>query len=199
MANAPLILASGSAIRRNILKNAGLEFTVQSPGVDEDPIKAAGAARGASLETIAMELAEAKALAVAAPADTYVLGSDQIMECEGARFGKPASMDEAASRLTMLAGKTHHLINAVAIARAGRVVYRHIDKPALTMHALTTDEISAYLNRAGPDILSSVGAYQVETIGMRLFLRIDGDFYATLGLSIFPVLTFLRNEKAIDF
>lgn len=194
-----LILASGSEIRRSILTGAGIAFDVQKPGVDEDIIKAKGRALGEPLADTAFALASAKAMAIDAPDDAYVLGSDQIMEFDGSGYDKPASMDEAARRLAMLAGKTHRLINGVAITRGRQLVFRHIDTVSLTMHDLSDTQIADYLHAAGPDILSSVGAYQVENIGMRLFRKIDGDFYTTLGLSIFPVMTFLRDEGFLPF
>ncbi len=192
-----LILASGSAIRRRILAAAGLQFEIRSPGVDETSIKTERA--GEPLETIAMALAEAKACALSAPQNALVIGSDQILECDGEGFDKPRDMDEAAGRLRHLQGREHTLINAVAIVRDGQIIYRHIDRPRLVMRVLSEAEIAAYLAAAGPEILSSVGAYQVEALGSRLFERIEGDYFAVLGLSLFPVLSFLRGEGALAF
>ena len=195
----PLILASGSAIRRAILSSAGLSYEIIRPDVDEAVVKASGLARGDSLQTIAADLADAKALAIDAPADALVIGSDQILEFKGEGFDKPASMSEARARLLRLQGETHALINSVSVARRGAVVWRNLDIARLSMRPMAETEIDAYLARAGEDILSSVGAYQVEKLGARLFDRIEGDYFTVLGLSLFPLLSFLRHQKAIAF
>jgi len=194
-----LVLASGSAIRAQILDQAGLTFTVIKPNVDEDALKAKGAERGENLEKIAQNLADAKALAVPGNAYQYILGSDQILEFEERGFDKPQSLQEAGERLKLMSGKRHTLINAVTITKDNEIIYQHIDRPKLFLRELSDLEIAAYLKAAGTSILSSVGAYQVEKFGARLFDRVEGDYFAILGLSIFPVLKFLRDEQVIDF
>lgn len=186
-----LILASGSAIRAAILKNAGVAFDVVKPDVDERALQRRMA--GASLEAVAEALADAKALAVRAPG-AFVLGSDQILEHRGAAYDKPASLAQAAERLAVLQGEAHSLINAVAIARDGEIRFRFLARPVLHMRALSRDDITRYLDRAGADVLQSVGAYQVEGLGAQLFDRIEGDYFAVLGLSLLPVLSFLRTQ-----
>lgn len=195
----PLILASGSLIRARILDAAGVPFEIVKPHVDEEAIKRVSAKAGLSLRQTAQRLADEKALAVAAGTDRLVLGSDQMMAFEGRGFDKPRSIDEARERLLLLQGKTHTLINAVSIARAGAIIHRGLDEPALHMRPMTADEIDAYLEAAGPEILASVGAYQVEALGARLFERIDGDYFAVLGLSLMPVLGYLRREGLLAF
>ena len=194
-----LILASGSAIRARILDSAGLVFDVMRPEVDEAAIKRAALATGRTLAEIAQLLADAKALAVAAPPDALALGADQILAFDGEGFDKPQSMAEARARLLRLQGRDHALINASAIARGGRIVFRHLAAPRLFMRAMTADEIDAYLAAAGEEILSSVGAYQVEALGSRLFERIEGDYFAVLGLALHPVLGYLRREGLLAF
>jgi len=199
-----IILASGSAIRADILRNAGLSFEIMRPDVDEDIIKQRCFEEGLDLEATALALAEAKSLAVAVGEttvgeDDLVIGSDQILEFEGRPFDKPKSMAEARARLLDMAGKPHTLINAVAVSRGRNLRWRHIDRPRLMMRSFTAGQIDAYLDAAGLDILNSVGAYQVEKLGARLFERIDGDHYAVLGLSLYPLLEFLRQEGALAF
>jgi septum formation protein len=186
-----LVLASGSAVRATILKNAGVSFRVVSPDVDEAALKRQLA--GESLEKIAAALADAKALAVRAPA-AFVLGSDQILEFRGVAYDKPASRAEAAERLMTMQGDVHTLINAVSIAREGDIVFRHLARPALRMRPMTRREVDAYLARAGDKVLRSVGAYEVEGLGAQLFEAIEGDYFSVLGLSLFPVLEFLRGQ-----
>ncbi|PQA88204.1 Maf family protein [Hyphococcus luteus] len=200
MSSAPrIILASGSAIRRDILTGAGVPFEVMKPEVDEGVIKDEGGREGVDLETLAMRLAEAKCLDIAAKTNAIVIGSDQIMEFKGRAYDKPASMDEARARLLETQGAAHTLINAIAVARDGRIIWRNLDRPKLVMRKLSAGEIDAYLKGAGPEILHSVGAYQIEKLGARLFERIEGDHYAVLGLSLFPLLDLLRREGALLF
>ncbi|MAW81499.1 MAG: septum formation protein Maf [Parvularcula sp.] len=200
MTDAPrIILASGSAIRRAILSSAEIPFEVMKPEVDEDIIKKESAREGLDLEPLAMRLAEAKCMNIAAKTDAIVIGSDQIMEFGGRAYDKPATMAEAKARLMETQGAAHSLINAVAVARNGQIIWRNLDRPTLFMRALTEAEIDAYLDAAGPEILHSVGAYQIEKLGSRLFERIEGDHFAVLGLSLYPLLDLLRQEGAIAF
>jgi len=192
-----IVLASGSAIRAAILTAASVGFRQIKPGADEAAIKRENS--GAGLEDLAMTLAEAKALGVDADKDALVIGSDQILEFEGRPYDKPQSIEEARERLIALQGRDHTLINAVAVARAGAIVWRRIDRPRLFMREMNEAEIDAYLAAAGEDILASVGAYQVEKLGGRLFERIEGDYFAVLGLSLYPLLGFLRAEGALSF
>lgn len=194
-----ITLASRSAIRAHLLRQAGVAFDIDPADVDEDAIKIREAARGANPVETAMALAEAKAGLVAARRDGLVIGSDQILEAGGALFDKPQTMEEARARLLDLAGRRHRLINATALARGGAIVWRHSDVATLTMRDLTAAEIDAYLREAGEEILASVGAYQVEALGARLFTRIEGDFFVVLGMSLLPLLGALRREGGLAF
>ncbi|MEM8936944.1 MAG: Maf family protein [Pseudomonadota bacterium] len=195
-----VVLASGSAIRAKILSDAGLTFDIIKPDVDEGAIKDAQSHK--PLQDVAMMLAEEKCRAGAAlveDKDAIIIGGDQILECGGKGFDKPRSMTEAFERISTLSGQPHRLINATATMRGGEVVWRHIETPALFMRALTVQEINAYLEEAGEGILSSVGAYQIERCGARLFDRIDGDQFAVQGLALLPLLNFLREADALEF
>lgn len=194
-----IVLASGSAIRARILAAAGVAFAVMKPQVDEDAVKRACNAEGLDLEATAMRLAETKALAVAAAPGALVIGSDQILEFEGRAYDKCKTMDEARARLLALSGRPHTLVNAVAVARGGDVLFRRIDRPRLVMRDISGAALDRYLAEAGEEILASVGAYQVEGLGARLFERIDGDYFAVLGLSLFPLLSFLHETEALDY
>ena len=194
-----IILASGSAIRAQILKNAGLDFDIKRPDLDENIIKKQCLSDGIPIPDIAMALAEAKTMEVAKSTDKIVIGSDQILEFEGQLFDKPANMAEAKTRLNDLQGKTHSLINATCAARNGRIIWRNTERPYLTMFPLTPAQLDIYFSNADPSILKSVGAYQIEGLGARLFERIEGDYFAVLGLSLAPLLSFLRQEGAVAF
>lgn len=194
-----IILASTSMIRKRILEAAGVPFTAMRPNVDEAELKERGLKRGLSLDEVTQMLADAKALAVPADEATLVIGSDQMLEFAGEGLDKPRDMREARARLTRMQGRSHVLINAVAVARDGEIRFRNLHRATLHLRAASPAEIDAYLDAAGEDILTSVAAYQVEALGARLFERIDGDYFAVLGLSLFPLLGFLRAEKALAF
>ncbi|MEZ5893561.1 MAG: nucleoside triphosphate pyrophosphatase [Parvularculaceae bacterium] len=194
-----IILASGSAIRAAILRGAGVPFEVMKPDVDEDVVKREAARDGLDLETLAMRLAETKCMDVARRTNAIVIGSDQIMEFQNRAYDKPKTLDEARARLNDIQGAAHTLINAVAVAREGRIIWRNLDRPTLVMRKMKAGEIDAYLAACEPDILHSVGAYQVEKLGSRLFERIEGDHFAVLGLSLYPLLELLRREGALPF
>lgn len=195
---ARIILATASASRCAILKNAGVEFLARPAGIDEREVEAPLAAIGKSSAEIAMALAEAKALAVAREeTDAVIIGADQVLDADGQRWNKPATLAEARDQLMALSGRTHVLQSAIAVAEKGKIVWRHHEASKMTLQHLTGQIIEAYLAEVGETALSSVGAYQIEGPGIRLFERIEGDYFAILGLPLLPLLGFLRGEGAI--
>lgn len=195
----PLVLASQSATRVAILRNAGLAFDALPAAVDERAIEESLLAAGASPADAALALAEAKAVAVSAlRSGAVVVGADQTLDAEGERWHKPGSRDEAREQLLALAGRTHHLHAAVVVVRDGIPTWRHLDSAALTMRRFGPAEVDAYLDRVGDRALSSVGAYQIEGPGIRLFERIAGDYFTILGLPLLPLLARLREEGVLD-
>jgi septum formation protein len=194
-----LILASASPARRALLANAALEFEVVPAKLDERAAEAPLLAAGAPPADIAVVLAAAKAVAVAEsrPA-ALVIGADQVLEIDGERMTKPADMEAARRQLLKLSGKVHQLHSAVACARGGAVVWQHAETAHLTMRRLDPGAIGRYLAIAGPAALASVGAYQIEGVGARLFEAIDGDYFAILGLPLLPLLARLRREGVIE-
>ena len=197
MTDLSIILASGSAIRRQIMDGAGLDYQVVVKPVDEAAIKAAMLAEGSRLRDIADALAEAKSRRVSMAQPGLVIGADQIMVFENALYDKPKTMDEARARLLKLRGKTHHLMGAVVICENGAPVWRHMAKTELTMRDFSDAFLDDYLQLEGEDILSSVGAYKFEGRGAQLFSEVKGDFFSILGLSLLPVLDYLRTRGAI--
>ncbi|MCB1501861.1 MAG: Maf family protein [Bauldia sp.] len=194
-----IILASGSAIRATILANAGVDFEAIPAPVDEREIESGLVAEGASPEDVALALAEAKARAIAAAnPSAFVIGADQTLDAGGDRWHKPGTRLEARAQLLALSGRSHRLHAAVVGAHGGEVRWRHVGTAAMTMRHLLPVQIDDYLDRAGEAALQSVGAYQVEGLGIRLFERIDGDYFAILGLPILPLLAWLRHEGVMD-
>lgn len=186
-----LILASGSASRRAILSNAGLDFEVDPAGVDEAELKAGFDGDGGAL---ALYLAEAKALEVSRRRDGLVLGADQVLEFDGQLFDKAQSRDEAAARLRALRGRTHWLKGGIAAARDGEIIWRHACACRMVMRDFSDAFLADYLNCAGDILTKGVGAYAYEGLGAQLFAQVEGDYYAVLGLDLMPVLALLREQ-----
>jgi len=192
-----LILASGSEIRRQILDGAGLNFEVITRPVDEAAIKAAMLAENARLRDIADALAEAKAMRVSLQEAGLVIGADQIMVMDNSLFDKPKSMEEARVRLISMRGKKHELIGAVVICENGVPVWRHMSKTKLWVRDFSDRFLEAYLKMEGEALMKSVGAYRFEGPGSQLFEKVEGDFFAILGLDLLPVLDYLRTREVI--
>ena len=193
-----IVLSSTSASRRRLLSQTGIYFDTARPPVDEAPIKARLKQGGASAADVAEALAEAKANSVAdiLPGH-YVIGADQMLECEGAWFDKPESRDAALRQLLALRGKTHHLLTAAVIAHEGRIIWRHTEVAQMTMRDFSNEFLATYLDKAGDALTRSVGAYEVEGIGVQLFAKIEGDYYSILGLPVVPLLIALRETGAL--
>ncbi len=190
-----LVLASASAIRKTLLHQAGISFAVSYPDVDEREV-VAKAGEISARQASAM-LAARKALSVCDEPGALVIGCDQVLEFEGRILSKAQSMKEARQRLLLLAGKTHYLTGACVLAQNGRIVWRHRNRAAMRMRALSRATIETYLQQAGPDILYSVGCYQIEALGIRLMERMQGSYFSILGLPLLPLLNTLRQRGAI--
>jgi nucleoside triphosphate pyrophosphatase len=192
-----IVLASGSSSRASLLHNAGVDIEIVPPNVDERAVEAPLAAAKASPQAIAAALADAKALAVT-DGDAFVIGADQVLAAGDQRWNKPATITEARDQLAALAGHTHDLHSAVAVVRNGTIVWRYSETARMGMRALSSAEIDAYLDCIGDKALTSVGAYQIEGPGIQLFEKIEGDYFAILGLPLLPLLGYLRGEGAIS-
>lgn len=194
----PLVLASGSATRRTLLERAGLEIIVDKPEVDEDGIKFEGKVHRWTAGDTALKLAEAKARQVARRhPGRIVLGADQMLECDGVWFDKPADRAAAAGQIAKLSGRTHMLLSAVAAVRGGAVIWRTLETAELSMRPLSPEFIESYLDRVGDAALDSVGGYQVEGRGIQLFDAIRGEHSTILGMPLIPLLAFLREQGAV--
>ncbi len=189
------VLGSGSAGRRMILENAGLDFEIRRPQVDEEALKARFGKEGdAPVEDLALALARAKAEAVSRAEERPVLGADQILVCEDRVFSKPADMEEARRNLDFLRGRTHRLISALAVAEGGETVWTCVEEARMTMRNFSDAFLDRYLDMAGENVLKSVGCYQIEGPGIQLFEKVDGDWFTIIGLPILPFLDWLRGR-----
>ena len=193
----PLILASKSRARQMLLANAAIPFDVVPADIDE---RAAQKNSGLSAPgEIAGLLAREKALFVSSNnPERYVVGADQTLALGTRLFSKPAGRAQAADQLRLLAGGTHELHSAIAVARDGKVMFADVSVARMTMRHLSEGEIEAYLDQAGEAVTTSVGAYQLEGLGVHLFERIEGDHFTILGLPLLPLLAFLRGEQLLN-
>lgn len=190
-------LASGSASRRALLAAAGVTAEAVAPNVDEDAFRTAMRAEGVPVRDQAMQLAELKAVRVSQARPGLVIGGDQMLALGDAAFDKPKDMAEARRHLERLSGQSHTLETAIVVCEEGRPVWRHLARPKLTMRALSPAFIDDYLETCGENLLSTVGAYQLEGLGAQLFTRIEGDYFSILGLPLLPLLDYLRVRKVL--
>jgi septum formation protein len=193
----PLILASQSRARQTLLRNAGIAFESDPAQIDERAVQ-----QGSDLSKpgdIAALLAREKALAVSPrQPGRFVVGADQTLALGTQLFSKPAGRAEAAKQLRALAGRSHELHSAVAAVRDGKILFEATGIARMTMRRLAEAEIEAYLTEAGEAVTSSVGAYQLEGLGVHLFEHIEGDHFTILGLPLLQLLAFLRSERLLS-
>lgn len=196
--SAAIILASGSRIRAQLLANAGLEFTVSVARVDEEAIRASMQSEDASPRDLADLLAELKAQRVAARhPETLVIGCDQILALGRDIYAKPQTPADALSQLQSLRGQTHQLLSAAVIYGEGKPLWRHVGIVRLHMRDASDAYLSDYVDRNWDSIRHSVGAYKLEEEGVRLFTRIDGDYFNVLGLPLLELLSYLTQRGTL--
>ena len=191
--NHPLVLASQSRARQVLLGGAGIAFEAVPADIDERALQQKSGLVGPG--EIAALLAQEKALHVSTRMpDRYVIGADQTLALGQRLFSKPAGRAQAHEQLRALAGDTHELHSAVAVARDGKVLFSNVSVARMRMRQLSGDEIRTYLDMAGDRVTTSVGAYQLEGLGVHLFERVEGDHFTILGLPLLPLLAFLRGQ-----
>lgn len=192
----PLILASQSRARQTLLADAGIAFVAIPAEIDEREIQQSSGL--ASPRDIAALLAREKARSVSLDQPgRFVVGADQTLNLGKRLFSKPAGRNQAAEQLRALAGRSHELHSAVAVAHDGKIMFEAASIARMTMRPLNEAEIEAYLNEAGEAVTSTVGAYQLESLGVHLFERIEGDHFTILGLPLMPLLGYLRSERLL--
>jgi septum formation protein len=192
----PLILASQSLARRELLANAGIAFDAMPADVDERGIQQKSGLTAAG--EIAALLAERKAAYISLRnPGRYVLGADQTLALGDRMFSKPTGREQAAEQLASLGGRTHELHSAIAVVCDGATLFSNVSVAHMTMRKLDDGAINTYLDAAGDRVTASVGAYQLEGLGVHLFELIEGDHFTILGLPLLPLLSFLRGEEMI--
>lgn len=195
----PLIfLASASPTRIAMLENAGVPFTPQAARIDELAVKQAMLAEGAKPRDVADALAEMKAQRISAKnPGALVIGSDQVVELNGTLLSKPENLTEARAQLISLRNQEHKLLSAVVIVKDGQPQWRHVGQARLWMRDFSDTFLTAYLDRLGNDATATVGSYKLEAEGIRLFSRIEGDYFTILGMPLLEVLTYLTTIGAL--
>jgi septum formation protein len=196
LAAPPLVLASRSAVRRMLLEAAGIPVEICPADIDERGVEAAAPLQAPV--AIAALLAREKAAIIAARnRGRLVLGADQTLSLDGRRFTKPADRTAARAQLRALSGRTHELYSAIAFVQDGVVLYEYVGVARLTMRAVSDRFLDDYLDAVGDAATASVGAYQLEGLGIQLFERLDGDYFTVLGLPLTTALDFLRRHGCL--
>ncbi len=191
----PLILASKSQVRRTLLEAAGIPVAIDPANIDERGIEAS--AGSLSPDAVARLLAREKALAVSKNRKGMVLGADQTLALGHHRFSKPTTLEAAGEQLKTLAGNTHELHSALAVAEDDKVIFETVQTARMTMRPLSQEFVDAYLKEAGDKVKTSVGAYQLEGLGIHLFEKIEGDHFTVLGMPLPPLLAFFRKQGRV--
>ena len=196
MSHKPLILASLSPFRKSILENAGLEFDVEGAKIDERELeKTLGKI---TPQELAKKLAMKKAEDVSSRfPDALVIGCDQTLELEGNALHKVANLEGVRDRLFSLSSKTHYLHSGIALAKAGKADWVGLSTAKMTVRSLSPEFIDYYIDKAGEDVQSSVGAYQIEGLGIQLFDKIDGDYFTIIGMPLLLLIKKLRETGII--
>jgi septum formation protein len=192
-----IILASQSRARAQVLMGAGVAFETQVAGVDEDAVKVSLLSQGAGPKEVADALAELKALRISTARPGLVIGADQTLEFDGELHDKVATVDEARARLKKLRGRPHKLHAAVVVAEGREIIWRELSTATLTMRPFSDAFLEDYLSREGEAALGSVGCYLLEGLGAQLFSKIEGDYFAILGLPLLGLLGLLRQRGAL--
>lgn len=190
-----LILASNSRIRRIMLDQAGVDFTVRPPEFDEASVKLGHDGNG---ESLARQLAGAKAASIVTDIQDWVIGSDSTVSVDGIRYSKPRDRDEAAEHLRAFSGRTMLLASAVALASNGQVDWSHAETARLTFRRLSEGFIQTYLDSEWPEVGHCVGVFRMEGRGVTLFDRVDGSHFTILGMPLLPLLGALRSRGVIE-
>jgi len=191
-----LILASQSPARAALLRAAGLSFEAKPAPIDEAAIKTSFRQDGEEPAACALTLADLKAARLRDP-DSLIIGADQLLVCDGDWFDKPSDLVAARAHLLRLRGREHTLVTAIVVHRAGETIWHHVATPRLLMRRFTDPFLEAYLAAEGDALLSSVGAYRLEGLGIHLFERIEGEHAAILGLPLLALLGFLRQHGVL--
>ncbi len=193
-----VILASGSEVRRELLKGAGVLFDVDISNIDEKAIKIAMVVAGSKTQDIACALANEKACKISETnPNALVIGCDQILECDGEIFNKPADKSDGRAQLEQLIGKQHSLVSAAVVYQNAQPLWHHVSSVQMHMRSISKHYLADYIERNWPSIQHSVGCYKLEEEGARLFSRVEGDYFSVLGLPLVELLGYLTERGVL--
>jgi septum formation protein len=192
----PLVLASKSAVRHALLRDAGIPVEVAPADIDERAIEQRADTGDAGDIAALLAREKARAIATRLPG-RLVLGADQTLALGARRFSKPPDLAAARDQFKALRGRTHELHTAIALLREGAVVFEHREVARLTMRAFSDAFLEGYLEVMGSAVTTSVGGYQLEKVGIQLFERIEGDHFVILGLPLLALLQYLRQSGCL--
>lgn len=178
-----VILASASPRRRELMTLIGIPHEVRPADIDETYLP------GEAPRAHAVRLAREKAQTIAAP-DAVVIGSDTIVVVDGDVLGKPRDDAEAARMLGRLSGRSHTVITAVAVSWKGRVV-SDAEEVGVTFHQLSNNQIRDYIATREP--MDKAGAYGIQGYGATIVARVDGDYFAVMGLPLQRMVQLMRE------
>ena len=189
-----IVLASKSQVRKKILEESALKFSVVPSNVDEEAVKESLISEGATPEIISKNLAELKANKISQKIpNAIVIGADSVIDLKGELISKPGDRLEALEILKKLNGKTHYLISSVCISKNGSMTWNYSDKASLTMKDHSDDELNHYLNKISDEDLYAYNVYQIESHGKHLFSEIRGDKSTIMGLPILKIKKYIEN------
>jgi septum formation protein len=191
-----LILASKSQSRRAILDAAGVAYQSMPADIDEREIEASLNGCSASELAEALSVAKAHAVSVQMP-EKLVLGSDSLVVCNGRRFDKAASREDAAEHLRYFSGKVMELHSGAALLRGDSCEWSHSDCAKLFVRDLSEDFIQSYLDAEWPEVGFCVGVFRIEGRGVQLFDRMEGSQFTVSGMPLIPLLGALRDLREL--
>lgn len=198
MSDNKIILASGSRARQEMLRNADIFFDIKPADLDEETILQRMQGEGASPKNMALNLAQEKAVRISLDhPNQYIIGSDQILSMNNAIYSKAKNVQEARDRLFEFQGQDHFLTSAVCVVQDGKILWSAVDGATLKMKSLDDQAIDAYIEKAGDALTSCVGCYALESVGIRLFKEIEGNYFTILGMPLLPLLNFLDEAGAL--
>ena len=197
--NSPIILASTSRIRADLLRNAGVNFRAVPARIDEEELRHALEAEGAGARDLADALAEAKARKISGKfPDSLVIGCDQVLSFRGETVAKSETKEEAIALLKRLRGQAHQLLSAAVVYHQGEAQWRHVGVVRMHMRDFSDEYLHDYIERNWNSIREAVGCYKLEEEGVRLFREVNGDYFSVLGLPLLPLLDFLAVRGVIE-
>jgi septum formation protein len=170
-----LVLASQSPRRSEILRQAGIAFTVRSVPVDETPLN------GETPEEYVLRLAEMKALAVEASHDEIVLGADTTVVVGGEILGKPADDTDARRMLSLLSGRRHEVLTGICLKHGADLV-KDCAVTKVWFTSMSESEVDEYIASGEP--FDKAGAYAIQGLASKFIERIDGDYFNVMGLPV---------------